>query len=353
MSDDVMTTLIGAATGLVIAVVTSFIIPFVQRRQEKGEHKRGIYEKYAQPLAADTVNLIWRLDEILFKKRGQYLREDAPRTPFNTYKVVSTCYRIAAVLGWIRAIRLEQSYLFYGDQSSVEDLRRSVVDLESALADAPHVEVRVLVNLTRLWRIELSDDTDTTARIAAQVAADMQGFLADHSLALYSDLKRLDEHEQLAAVRHIAHSITHMLGRPAVTETMLAQTRKQAIASVALKQAWIYRDWQQAIGDLMIREIDGAIRRFDILGYGEFETLFDDPANAWVQRLRAVVVGVDIQRPDPSDVRLDQLRAVARAAAALVCAIERLDLERNILDPKACELARKFLAELPQRVHPA
>ena len=71
-------------------------------------------------LAADAVNLLWRLDEILFKQRGQYLSENAPPTPFNQYKLISTCYRIAAILGWIRAIRLEQSYLFYGDEAAVD-----------------------------------------------------------------------------------------------------------------------------------------------------------------------------------------------------------------------------------------
>src|SRR5512147_2528356 len=99
MNEAVVNGLIGGTTGLVIAVVSSFIIPYVQKRMEKVEQKRGIYEKYAQPLAADAVNLLWRLDEILFTQRGQYLSEDAPSTPFNQYKRISTCYRIAAILG--------------------------------------------------------------------------------------------------------------------------------------------------------------------------------------------------------------------------------------------------------------
>src|SRR5512132_3400261 len=106
MSDQIVSALLGTFLGLLSAVVTSFIIPYVQKRMEKVEQKRGIYEKDAQPLAADAVNLLWRLDEILFKQRGQYLSENAPPTPFNQYKLISTCYRIAAILGWIRAIRL-------------------------------------------------------------------------------------------------------------------------------------------------------------------------------------------------------------------------------------------------------
>ena len=158
MSNQVVTALLGTLLGLISAVVTSFIIPYVQKRMEKVEQKRGIYEKYAQPLAADAVNLLWRLDEILFVQRGQYLLEDAPPTPFNQYKLISTCYRIAAILGWIRAIRLEQSYLFYGDQAAVEALRNAVIDFESALADSPRVEMRVLNKLADLWKIDLPND---------------------------------------------------------------------------------------------------------------------------------------------------------------------------------------------------
>src|SRR5207344_2384230 len=88
MSEGVLTTLLGAVTGLVIAIVSSLIIPLVQKKQERAERKRGIYEKYAQPLAADAVNLLWRLDEILCKQRAQYLSENAPPTPFNQYKLI-------------------------------------------------------------------------------------------------------------------------------------------------------------------------------------------------------------------------------------------------------------------------
>jgi hypothetical protein len=347
MNEAAVNGLIGGTTGLVIAVVSSFIIPYVQKRMEKVEQKRGIYEKYAQPLAADAVNLLWRLDEILFKQRGQYLLEDAPPTPFNQYKLISTCYRIAAILGWIRAIRLEQSYLFYGDQAAVEALRAAVIDFESALADSPRVEIRVLNELALLWKIDLPSDIDTGARIAAQGAADMQHLLATYSLSRYHELASIDDTRGLEAVRQIADSITRMLRRPTIPEAVLVETCRSALTIIGVRQAWIYRDWQQAIGDLMIREIGGAVRRFDIIGYGAFETLYRGAENPWVARLRDVVIGIDVARPEPSDLRLEQLRHVGRATAKLVCSIETLDLERRVLDPKACDLARKFLAELP------
>ncbi len=224
MSDQLTTALLGTVLGLLSAVVTSFIIPYVQRRMEKAEEKRGIYEKYAQPLAADAVNLIWRLDEILFEHRGQYLLEQAPPTPFNEYKRISTCYRIAAILGWIRAIRLEQSYLFYGDQVAVDALRRAVVDFESALADSPRVEIEVVGNLAQLWDIKLPGHAEAVRRVAAQVAAEMQYFLSKHALARYHELAGLDGEKGLELTRHIAESITRSLDHAPIAEQVLIDT---------------------------------------------------------------------------------------------------------------------------------
>jgi hypothetical protein len=350
VGQEVISALIGTVTGVALAVVSSLVIPLFLKRQEKAERKRDIYEKYAQPLAADAVNLLWRLDEILFKQRGQYLLEDAPPTPFNQYKLISTCYRIAAIVGWIRAIRLEQSYLFYGDQAAVDALRGAVGDFESALADGPHVEVHVLRKLAQLWDIELPASADVVARLAAEAVADLQHFLAEYRFASYHQLATLDDTKGLEMARRTAGSITSRLGGPPIADDRLVQTCRQALAIIGVRQAWVYRDWQQAIGDLMIRPIEGAARRFDIIGYGAFEALFHAAEDPGVARLREVVIDVDATSPDPKDFRLQQLRHVARATASLVCSIETLDLERRVLDPKACNLARKFLAELPATV---
>lgn len=352
MGPDVFSALIGTATGVFLAIVSSFIIPLLIRRQEKVEQRRSVYEKYAQPLAADAVNLLWRLDEILFQGRAQYLREDAPATAFNIYKKISTCYRLAVVLGWVRAIELEQSYLFFGEDAPVEDLRSAVTDLKSALADSPHVEKHVLLGLAGMWQLSLPADAAVVARAAACGNAEMQHVLAECGLIHHRDLAGMEAAAQRMVVRRMARTITSALGLPAVEDGLLDASCADAIARMSVRQAWIYRDWQQAIGTLMIRSVDQAARRFDVLDYGSFERLFttaDGDERRWMERLEAVIVGIDVATLDPADFRVAQLRAVARALAALVCAIERLDVGRRILDSKACELAGKLRAAIPPR----
>jgi len=352
MSEDVMVTVIGATAGLATAVITSFLIPIFQKKQEKVEQRRSIHEKYAQPLAADAVNLLWRLDEILFRGRAQYLHEEAPATAFNVYKRISTCYRLAVVLGWVRAIELEQSYLFFGEDASVEDLRTAVIDLKSALADSPHVELHVLRGLAEVWDLTLPADPGAVARAAACCNAEMQHVLAEFGLTSHRDLATLEDARQVQVVRRMSRSMTSALGLPSVDDGVVHATCREAVARMSVKQAWIYRDWQQAIGTLMIRPIEDAARRFDAIDYGTFERLFtrtDGDERPWMQRLEAVVVGIDVAAADPADFRVAQLRAVARALAALVCAIEKLNLDRRILDAQACQLAGKLRASIPPR----
>jgi hypothetical protein len=214
------------------------------------------------------------------------------------------------------------------------------------------VELHVLRGLAGMWDVTLPADPVAVARAAACGNAEMQHVLAECGLINHRDLATLDEARQLQVVRRLSRTITSALGVAPVEDGMVQATCPQAIARLSVKQAWIYRDWQQAIGTLMIRPIDGAARRFDVIDYGTFERMFTAAGGderPWMERLEAVLVDIDVATADPADFRVAQLRAVARALAALVCAIERLDLERRILDGKACELARKLLAAIPPR----
>lgn len=95
-----------------------------------------------------------------------------------------------------------------------------------------------------------------------------------------------------------------------------------------IKEAYIYRDWQQAIGDLLLVDVAGAPRRFDVIGYDRFETSFlsslenDTPHRRWIRRLDAVIAGLEPDKEDVFDARRNQLRRVLEASMRLQQVLE-------------------------------
>src|SRR6185312_8626296 len=101
--------LVGVVVGLVARdVVMAIYLARKKRTEDLADHEaaarrahRDLVRLYSDPLRMAVRSLRFRLHEIVVKKQGRYLRSDAPRIPFMTYKRISTLYRIAALLGWI------------------------------------------------------------------------------------------------------------------------------------------------------------------------------------------------------------------------------------------------------------
>ena len=110
----------------------------------------------------------------------------------------------------------------------------------------------------------------------------------------------------------------------AISPTVLDQTWGQAFEIAAIREAWVYRDWQGAIGDLMIRDVEHGERRFDVIGFSEFESICmngTDDQKKWIARLSAIFDEIDIAVHDRFDHRPKQLRGVLRATAILIQAL--------------------------------
>ena len=155
------------------------------------------------------------------------------------------------------------------------------VDWRSALADSPPVEIEVAEEPGADSGASICRTTRERAkRIAAQVNAELQHFLSEvrpHPLPSSSpsldECARAERWRVAPRMRSPARSVV----QPLADARAATRPGTEALRCISVKQAWIYRDWQQAIGNLMIREIEGAVRRFDIIGYGDFEALVRDP----------------------------------------------------------------------------
>ena len=295
----------------------------IQDRQEtRAYNRRDLVRLYADPLFRAVQDLRYRLDEIFRTGQAKYLLVKAPKNHFVEYKKISTYYRVAALLGWIRAFRRERSYLD-PDQGVAQDPTDEAIErIVRALADGQHVEAQRLDELLNLWRVPKNALVDSVAyaRIASEIDGVLQEFLDDKVTLSASDLpaqQKMELVSRCAGVLRLA-SIEVPVG-------FLESYVEQASAVLGIKEAYIYRDWQSAIGDTMIVGVTGAPRRFEVIGFGEFEDRYlksraSDGSQfdrRWLDRLEALFHNLDMQMTGIFDARRQQLRTLHEDLGAL------------------------------------
>jgi hypothetical protein len=152
--------LAGVLVGLLVRdIVMARLLARQKREQEIQDRSQAAasarlndVRTYADPLYEAARSLSFRLDEIVQVRNPGYLLSSTPATAFIDYKRLSTSYRLAALLGWIRAFRRERSYLDAQGHAEGEETQVAISRIEAALADGQHVEDARLRDLLALRR---------------------------------------------------------------------------------------------------------------------------------------------------------------------------------------------------------
>jgi hypothetical protein len=288
------------------------------RKEAARKAHRDLVRLYADPLKDAVTSLKFRLHEIVEKKQARYLLADAPKIPFLEYKRISTLYRIAAVLGWIRAIRRERSYLD-PDQAASSVEMHAIGELEAALADGTHVELQRLEELSALWAVPAIEPARKD-HIANLIDGERADFLAKQGALSFRDLA---EGDQAKLATRCADIIRREAGVE-IDPERIAAASEQASITFGIKEAYIYRDWQAAIGDLMLQDDKGGARHFSVIGFGLFEDMLiaaqrkkGSTAMRWFDRLERLIHDLDMTREDNFDARREQLRKLYRCCEKL------------------------------------
>lgn len=304
--------------GVLLALGVREGIALIVRRRQRArdlvieqDSRRETARRYADPLRQAAESLASRLDEVI--ARARYFAADAPSTQFFQYKRVSTIYRVAVLLGWIRAFRREQSYLD-PQMTQTPDAIRAI---ESALADGQIVERQRLGALVALWACPQDSSTPEFEALAAAVDEVRHRCLDGATVSSASELNDDDQHNLVSRCAQLVRDRMNV----EIPKITVAETINTAVDVLATTEAYIYRDWQAAVGDLMIREVSNAARRFDVLGYGEFEELYQDVGNRhaqlWIGRLKSLFLSIDFTAADVFDARQEQLRNLQRECETL------------------------------------
>jgi hypothetical protein len=152
----------------------------------------------------------------------------------------------------------------------------------------------------------------------------------------------IETKQRIATV--VAEAICKKLKAQALSLDIINETKAKAHSICTTRETWYYRDWQSSLGDIMLTELSGASRRFDVLGFGAFESIWlssDENARIWLLRLNEIVDDLDISVTD--DCRVKQLQKIFHSTASLVTALASISTNREIISKKTLAAAKLIL----------
>jgi hypothetical protein len=337
-----------------------YLFKWLEERRLERKAQGAIYERYSHPLVTSAVSLLHRLYEILYQPHrpvyllGQGLSSgSSPGGVYRAYKKLSTVYRLAAVLGWIRACRREFSYLRVADPGDALNIHKAIEDFENSLADGKWVEWERIVRLSDLWLFCKPDGLKKTPD-AVDVATQVDNLIWDClEEAQAEDVSLLNETERRRLCRSVADCLSSHLRTSQVGDASMERSWPDAFAILGMREAWIYRDWQSAIGDMMVQPTDADDRRFEVIGFGDFEQIVlvsNTRQCLSLKRLFEVFDDLNLGINDRFDARPTQLRTVAKATAELIVAIDDIQGQQSIVSEHSRIIARKII-KMGQNAH--
>jgi hypothetical protein len=346
----VQAALIGALASIFVGILRDFASKWWSEKREAQKSAEDVYRRYAEPLGSAVTSLVWRLREVFSGDgRASYLIGQGPKTAFENYKLRSTYYRLAAVLGWLRALRRELWFFRLEGVGRLTAIEEAIGSFESALADGHHVELQRLDGLLRIWGMPSISDNQRRLRVAVDIKSCAKRAIQNARVTSATDIP---PEPQLTPCKEIAELVCSRANLAAVTPEILLETRSRAIRQIAIREAWLYRDWQAAIGDLMIREATVGNRHFEVLGFGDFESMMLTPTESQFRSLSRIAMlfdQVDVDREDPFDARPEALRKLYRATAGMVQVMAEVPTSAAVIDVKTAAEARRILEKSDDR----
>lgn len=301
---------------------------YERRREEKKQKKEKLdqFSVYGYPLITAAESLLHRLQEV-FLTRPRFLRKDAPDIEFYQYNYVSTLYRLCAVLGWIRAIRLDFVGMNISGKSVNKKIEEAISNFQDALASNHLSPGAQLAYLLERWEIDGGNiNTEEAYQIEKEIEKIVWEFLdekkADRANALSED-------DQMELLKKVYCKITSSLEtEDHFDEEKMKQYLISCISVVSRRVSWIYKDWQKAIGDFMLERVshEGSLRRFELMPFQEFEDLYLDflvkpEDHRWLERVNRIFYDLKPGTSEILDARSQQLKNITEKLFDLVQAL--------------------------------
>ncbi|CNB94468.1 Uncharacterised protein [Yersinia enterocolitica] len=342
----VIAAIVGAIANILTGIIRDFAAKAWSDKKDGQRAANEIFRTYAEPLGSAITSLYWRLKEISSQtERSSFLVSVKPRTNFDEYKLHSTYFRLAAVLGWLRVLQRERSFLRNYGENRVKSIDDAINLFEVALADGHNVEIQRLHGLLKIWQLSPISDKHTEHQAAVAIERCIEHAIRNTNVTTVEDL---DGTARASICEEVSNIISTVIGIPHVAQSLRAETESLAISQMAIREAWLYRDWQASIGDMMIREKRIGNRNFEVLGYGDFETMIFEPSNHQqrsLQRITALFDNLNMERVDPYDARSAVIQKLLKATAQIITALANTPASKSAIASNTVSDVKNYLSE--------
>jgi hypothetical protein len=195
---------------------------------------------------------------------------------------------------------------------------------QKSLADGHHIEQSVVEDICQLLALDVSE----LSEIELEKAGVEVEFYIDASCALENVVlpSQLTDVKKTSLIREVAAHLCNVTNNLTIPDAQLSVMRDACVQEMSRIEAYLYRDWQSALGDLVIREVSNEERKYEVIGYKAFEELYDSTdltVKKWISRADKVFNNLDVRTPNKYDDRRTQLRQLYQSTYSLLKTLSR------------------------------
>ena len=336
--------LIASITTVAVFLLRDFVLKRVNEKRVNNQKALDVFRLYSDPLSRAAESLFWRLKEILRDEgRAVFLLSGREKDPFHEYKFRSTLYRLSAFIGWIRAYRKQLVYFSLPNDSKIKPLRDALERFEKALADGHKVEEKRLNSIAKTWGLEINTQHSNKCAVALENVLKASVKNADLDLA-----DGLSKEEQVGLCKRLSETLTKILNVDALSESQVLKDADEIIRLLSIREAWLYREYQTGIGDLVLSKTARGEKLYTVIGYEEFEELLlstEDRSVRWISRIKILFDQLDIDHANGYDARHYMLEQTFIGLAYVLIALGALQKNRQIISTNALNAARDIASD--------
>lgn len=334
----------------VFTVILGFLfkdywIPGLIELRTKRREGQEVFKRYKIYIFKAALFFAYRLIEI-FRTRSHYLWKNKPQSEFYDYKYKSTVYRLCVLLGWIRAYRLEESSIVIEKtDEKIQAISTVIESIEKSLADGQGVEMYAAKEICGITGVDINNvNGDNIKKFSIEIDHQIQIFQEKYNKEFMSELS-------LEQKNSFVQAISDSMQKVGLKETAIEDVCvDRIIKKVSIRVGLIYRDWQIAIGDIMLTKSqnnDGP--KYEVIGYGKFEEMWSrDKATEekkWLLRAEQIFENLDLRLDDDSDSRIPQI-------SRLYISIYNLLKELYLTDVGIKPIKPNEFSRIPQSINP-